>query len=158
MASPTRWTWVWVSSGSWWWTGKPGMLQSMGSPRVWHDWVTEQKWTVRTCVLKDLKWDSTRKYWLTQIICAINVSTENTSWLFVSPCVFLPKVRKSSEFWASWDKQCCPNRMAWVHHSVPKTLGVICFGTEDVSDFVKATQIICYALNKTTREAWGSIP
>ena len=31
MASPTRWTWVWASSGSWWWTGKPGMLQSMGS-------------------------------------------------------------------------------------------------------------------------------
>ena len=34
MASPTRWTWVWVNSGSWWWTGKPGMLQSMGSQRV----------------------------------------------------------------------------------------------------------------------------
>ena len=31
MASPTRWTWVWVSSGSWWWTGKPGVQQSMGS-------------------------------------------------------------------------------------------------------------------------------
>ena len=30
MASPTQWTWVWVNSGSWWWTGKPGMLQSMG--------------------------------------------------------------------------------------------------------------------------------
>jgi len=35
------WTWVWVSSGSWWWTGKPGVLQSMGSQRVGHDWVTE---------------------------------------------------------------------------------------------------------------------
>ena len=31
MASPTRWTWVWVNSGSWWWTGRPGVLQSMGS-------------------------------------------------------------------------------------------------------------------------------
>ena len=41
MASPTRWTWVWVSSGSWWWTGRPGVLQSMGSQRVGHDWVTE---------------------------------------------------------------------------------------------------------------------
>ena len=41
MASPTRWTWVWASSGSWWQTGKPGMLQSMGSQRVDHDWVTE---------------------------------------------------------------------------------------------------------------------
>ena len=45
MASPTRWTWVWVSSRSWWWTGKPGLLQSMGSQRVGHDWVTELNWT-----------------------------------------------------------------------------------------------------------------
>ena len=41
MASPTRWTWVWASSGSWWWTGKPGVLQSMGLPRVGQDWATE---------------------------------------------------------------------------------------------------------------------
>ena len=44
MASPTQWTWVWVISGSWWWTGKPGVLQSMGSQRVRHDWVTELNW------------------------------------------------------------------------------------------------------------------
>ena len=41
MASPTWWTWVWASSGSWWWTGKPGVLQSMGSQRVGHAWATE---------------------------------------------------------------------------------------------------------------------
>ena len=41
MASPTRWTWVWVNSGSWWWTGKPGVLRFMRSQRVGHDWVTE---------------------------------------------------------------------------------------------------------------------
>ena len=41
MASLTQWTWVWVNSGSWWWIGKPGMLQSMGSQRIRHDWVTE---------------------------------------------------------------------------------------------------------------------
>ena len=45
MASPTWGTWVWASSGSWWWTGKPGVLQSMGSQRVGHDWVTELNWT-----------------------------------------------------------------------------------------------------------------
>ena len=46
MASPTQWTWVWASCGSWWWTGKPGVLQSMGSQRAVHDWVTEltQPW------------------------------------------------------------------------------------------------------------------
>ena len=43
-ASLTRWTWVWASSGSWWRTGKPGMLQSMELQRVGHDWVTEQKY------------------------------------------------------------------------------------------------------------------
>ena len=45
MASLTRWMWVWVNSGSWWWTGRPGMLQFMGSQRVGHDWVTELNWT-----------------------------------------------------------------------------------------------------------------
>ena len=43
MASPTRWTWVWTSSGSWWWTGKSGVLQSMESQRFGHDWATELK-------------------------------------------------------------------------------------------------------------------
>ena len=41
MASLTRWTWVWVNSGSWWWTGRPGMLQFMGLQRVRHNWATE---------------------------------------------------------------------------------------------------------------------
>ena len=41
----TRWTWVWVNSGSWWWTGRPGMLRFMGSQRAGHDWATELNWT-----------------------------------------------------------------------------------------------------------------
>ena len=45
MALPTPWTWVWVNSGRWWWTGKPGVLQFMGSQRVRHDWATELNWT-----------------------------------------------------------------------------------------------------------------
>ena len=44
MASPTQRTWVWVDSGSWWWTGRPGVLQFMGSQRVRHDWETELNW------------------------------------------------------------------------------------------------------------------
>ena len=44
MAWLTQWTWVWVSSGNWWWTGKPGVLQSMGSQRVGHYWATELNW------------------------------------------------------------------------------------------------------------------
>ena len=50
MASPTQWTWVWVNSGSWWWTGRPGVLQSMGLQRVGHNWTTELSWT------KLMKW------------------------------------------------------------------------------------------------------
>ena len=42
--SLTRWTWVWVNSGSWWWTGRPGVLRFMGSQRVGHDWATELNW------------------------------------------------------------------------------------------------------------------
>ena len=57
MASLTRWTWVWVNSGSWWWTGRPGMLRFMGSQRVGHDWATDLIWSdlksaifIRKCI------------------------------------------------------------------------------------------------------------
>ena len=49
-ASQTEWTWVWVNSGSWQWTGRPGVLQSMGSQRIGHDWATELNWT-------EVKWE-----------------------------------------------------------------------------------------------------
>ena len=60
MASLTQWTWVWVSSQSWWWIGKPGVLQSMGSQRIWHDRATELNWnkscsTTKMRHLRDLK-------------------------------------------------------------------------------------------------------
>ena len=54
MASLTQWTWVWVNSRSWWWTRRPGMLQSMGSQRVGHDWATKQQ--------SDDGWDWPRFY------------------------------------------------------------------------------------------------
>ena len=48
MASLTRWTWVWISVSSWWWPGKPGVLQSMGLQIVGHDWVAElMNWSTR---------------------------------------------------------------------------------------------------------------
>ena len=48
MASLTQWTWVWVNSRSWWWTGRPGVLWFRGLQRVGHDWVTELNW--RFCI------------------------------------------------------------------------------------------------------------
>ena len=59
MASPTQWTWVWVNSGSWCWTGKPDILQSVGLQRVRHDWATEMNWTslvMATCFPKGVPW------------------------------------------------------------------------------------------------------
>ena len=54
MASLTRWIWVWVSFGSWWWTGRPGVLWFMGSPRVGHDWSIELNWTETSNFCKKL--------------------------------------------------------------------------------------------------------
>ena len=45
MATPTRWTWVWVNSGIWWWTGRPGVLQFMGLQSSGHSWVTDLIWS-----------------------------------------------------------------------------------------------------------------
>ena len=56
MTSPTQWTWAWVSSGSWWWTGRPGVLQSVGSQRFGHDWVTELNWTDMQPMIELLNW------------------------------------------------------------------------------------------------------
>ena len=56
MASLTRWTWVWASSRSWWWTRKPGMLQSMGSQRIRHDCATEGNWTELPLNLSSHEW------------------------------------------------------------------------------------------------------
>ena len=60
MASPTRLTWVWINSGNWWWTGRPGTLQFMGSQRVGHDWVTEMNYRPdleKVATLREKLWD-----------------------------------------------------------------------------------------------------
>ena len=51
MVTPTQWTWVWVNSGSWWWTGRPGVLQFMGLQRVGRDWATELNWAIQVLYL-----------------------------------------------------------------------------------------------------------
>ena len=56
IASLTQWTWVWVDSGSWWWTGKPGVRGFMGSQRVGCDWVAELNWTWDVKSVKKVNW------------------------------------------------------------------------------------------------------
>ena len=61
-ASPTRWTWVWVNFGSWWWTGRPGVLWFMESQRVGHHWATELSWTKLNQIVLHIVCEDTVKY------------------------------------------------------------------------------------------------
>ena len=58
------WTWIWVSSGSSRWTGKPGVLQSMGSQRVGHDWATELNWKVTLQSYGRFAWYIVLRNWI----------------------------------------------------------------------------------------------
>ena len=71
MLSLTQWRWVWVNSGSSWWTGRPGVLWSMGSRRVRHNWTTELNWTVSRVGEKKFWWTSND---------ILSVSTSNCVW------------------------------------------------------------------------------
>ena len=61
MASPTQWTWVWVNSGSWWWTGRLGVLRFMGSQGVGHDWATELNWSFVFAFISMILRDGSKK-------------------------------------------------------------------------------------------------
>jgi len=80
MVSPTQWTWVWVDSGSWWWTGRPGMLRFMGSQRVGHDWVTELNWTLFSSIMPT---------WICTLVLIVFVNNLNIFWYSVSRVIWL---------------------------------------------------------------------
>ena len=85
MASPTQWMLVWVNSGSWWWTGRPGVLQFMGSQRAGHDWETELNWT-------ELNW-----------ICSLaNVQGVNPTMTDFWLSAVLQLAHNTLSFWASY--------------------------------------------------------
>ena len=72
MALSTRWTWVWVDSRSWWWTGRHGVLQFMGLQRVGHDWVTKLNWTEH----------GDKMFWIENLVPSQSIDTAITiSWL-----------------------------------------------------------------------------
>ena len=94
MASPTQWMWVWVNSGSWWWTGRPGVLWFMGLQRVGHDWATELNWN-KFCPW--IQQDAHRKQLIffhssTFKQALINFLFLGDLWLFQSSEVLLIKV------------------------------------------------------------------
>ena len=86
MASLTRWTLVWVNSGRWWRTGKPGVLQSMGSQRVGHDWATEQ-WQHYSFLLTH---PFSKRWYVTRLLGSQHASCKSY-WGFPCP----PRKRKS---------------------------------------------------------------
>ena len=85
MASPTWWTWVWVDSGSWWWTGRLGVLRFMGSQRVGHEWATELNWT-------ELKGCSV---W--HCVC-VHAQSLSCVWLCVTLCTVACQIPLSMKF------------------------------------------------------------
>ena len=82
MASPTQWLWVWVNSGSWWWTGRPGLLRFMELQRVGHNWA-ELNWT-------ELNWTEVIKMY------AVVVQLLSCVWLFVTPWTVVRQAPLSS--------------------------------------------------------------
>ena len=85
MASPAWWTWVWVSFGSYWWTGTPGVRQSMASQRVGHDWATELNWILR---IFDIRKGESLGFWIHLWTCVeYNQSTNpDTLQLYYQSC------------------------------------------------------------------------
>ena len=108
MVSPTRWTWVWVNSGSWWWAGRPGMLQSMGSQRVGNDGATELNWCLIPLYSRRTKFSSRLAPWTcsTKVVKGRRkrrqkpVSRKKDAYLLIAPFLFLP-VPSNIHSWAT---------------------------------------------------------
>ena len=101
MASPTRWTWVWVNSGSLWWTGRRGVLLFMGSQRVGHNWVAELNW-LSTRILNHFQLNvlglHTLPVWLLSVsLCSLSfvVQLLNHVQLFGTPWTSAPQASLS---------------------------------------------------------------
>ena len=84
-----RWTWVWVNSRCWWWTGRPGVLRFMGSRRVGHDWVTELNWTELISNFYLLKCERIHFCWFKLL----------RVWSFVAVALKTPMHKGKSKLW-----------------------------------------------------------
>ena len=129
MASRTRWTCVWVNSGSWWWTGRPGMLWFMGSQRVEHDWATELNWTELTVILISVAFYKpfvcSMRTELTSILLMILISDISTQYLVHSRCVLWMFIDWMNEWKCTVYKKCSINQFLLVSNcgNNPEFLG-----------------------------------
>ena len=116
MASPTQWTWVWVNSGSWWWTGRPGVLQFMGSQRVRHVWATKLNWkgiwVTEFLLLSKLTW-----LLLLIALCTCHRSGISTDWNWDVAHTYkvLPNYLHSLPWWLSGKEPTCQCRRHGFH-------------------------------------------
>ena len=105
-SSLTWWTWVWVNSGSWWWTGRPGMLRFMGSQRVGHDWVTELNWTEYSIVYiyhSFLNHSSANGHvHCFHVLAIVNSAVMNTEEHVSFSSVFLSVYGQQWDCWVAW--------------------------------------------------------
>ena len=139
MASLTQWTWVWVNSGSWWWTGRAGVLQSMGSQGVGHNWVTELKWFFKlkwwTCKHQGFfcpVWSKSNLelccYFLFVRLFVLRVNTIGTS-LVAQMVKKLPAMRETQvQSWGKkipWRRGCLPTLvfLPWEFHETGRLQG-----------------------------------
>ena len=105
MASPTQWRWVWVNSRSWWWTGRPGVLQSMGSQRVRHDWATELNWIVHCKYVPYLLYAFTYQ-WTYRLLSCLDYckqsGNEHREACILLNCIFLQLSAQEWDCWVIW--------------------------------------------------------
>ena len=104
MSSLTQWTWVWVSSESWWWTGKPDVLRPMRLQRVRHNWVTELNWTDGCNIFME----STllKCYQIVRFLLVLDMNCLWVSW-FGLPSSFLKDSFFGHLLW-NWSRSCFP--------------------------------------------------
>ena len=97
MASLTPWTWVWASSRGWWWTGRPGVLQSMGSQRVGHDWANELSWRHSSNLDVHLTDEWIKQLWHISTMEYYSAIKRNTSESILMRCMKLEPIIQSEE-------------------------------------------------------------
>ena len=120
MASLTRWTWIWVNFGSWWWTGRPDMMQSMGLQRVRHDWAAKLNWTELIFIQNGLflwiaKYTHTHTY-ICEMFCFSVLFQCSCSIFSTSPSLFPNMwVVSPCQVSALSDHSC---KYLWTHESV----------------------------------------
>ena len=131
MASPTQWTWVWASSGRWWRTEKPGVLQSMRSQRAGNNWAAEQQqhikywsnWSFHTLLAGNKNSTTTRKHSLAvfaKLNILLHTTTHNTTTQHTTQHYLFQFSSVAQSCLILWDPMDCSTPGLPVHHQLPE--------------------------------------